>query len=421
GELHEAAGRLDAALGAVRAAMAAERRDHDRGARLRARLAAAAAGWAGSPSGRGAGRGAAHDATWGLLADPAAGGPADLRTDADRDDRIDDGNDATRSRRPRAASHSAPAEPEPARPERARARAGNWRTATGAGRRARRLAAEAAAPIAWSDAPSPELGSAPPGPHGASARASEAVAPIAWSDPPPPELGSTPPWPHGASARASEERDGAGGTAPDANLFADPAEAGHEPGNSRARANREAVRVAHRADQGTAPTARAASAPSGGSAHADSGRVAAAGASSASGSSIGDALLHELLENGLPARHAEPSAVCGVGDPVVFELDPRYDSTAAVAPVLPVRDPARTPAPGSGGSHRPEGPAADHGGNPGDPATDAGAPGAETPGAETPGPGASRPPGAAGSATSGTDGLGLGDLLAGALAAYRDI
>ncbi len=43
GELHEAAGRLDAALGAVRAAMAAERRDHDRGARLRTRLAAAAA------------------------------------------------------------------------------------------------------------------------------------------------------------------------------------------------------------------------------------------------------------------------------------------------------------------------------------------------------------------------------------------
>ena len=52
GELHEAAGRLDAALGAVRAAMAAERRDHDRAARLRTRLAAATATWAGSPSGR---------------------------------------------------------------------------------------------------------------------------------------------------------------------------------------------------------------------------------------------------------------------------------------------------------------------------------------------------------------------------------
>ena len=56
GELHEGAGRLDAALGAVRAAMAAERRDHDRGARLRTRLATAAASWAGSPSGRSAGR-----------------------------------------------------------------------------------------------------------------------------------------------------------------------------------------------------------------------------------------------------------------------------------------------------------------------------------------------------------------------------
>src|SRR6185312_1156433 len=50
GELHEAAGRLDTALAAVRAAMAAERRDRDRGARLRSRLAAAAASWAGRPS-----------------------------------------------------------------------------------------------------------------------------------------------------------------------------------------------------------------------------------------------------------------------------------------------------------------------------------------------------------------------------------
>ncbi len=221
----------------------------------------------------------------------------------------------------------------------------------------------------------------------------------------------------------------------------------------------------------------------------------AVGASSASGSLIGDALLRELLENGLPARRAEPSRVSGVSDTVVFELDPRHDSTVAVSPILPVRDPARTPAPaggqvpstalrnprrrrpphrvgadrgqdrpppeppgerrgdgvpqavgrdgspavdtvgvaapldtrrhqhnghgrppGSNGSHRPEGPAADHGGNPGD------SPDAGSPGAGTPGPGASsRPPGAARSATSDTDGLGLGDLLAGALAAYRDI
>ena len=68
-------------------------------------------------------------------------------------------------RRPRAADHPAPAEPEPARAERARARAGNWSTATGAGRRARRLAAEAAAPVGWSDAPLPELGGAAPEPR----------------------------------------------------------------------------------------------------------------------------------------------------------------------------------------------------------------------------------------------------------------
>jgi hypothetical protein len=164
-----------------------------------------------------------------------------------------------------------------------------------------------------------------------------------------------------------------------------------------------------------------------------------------------------LLENGLPGRRAEPSRVSGVGDTVVFELDPRSDSTVAVSPVLPVRDPARTPAPaggqasqhgapepgpqvpastgpgapldtrrhqynghgrppGSNGSHPPEGPGADHGGNPGD------SPEAGSPGAGTPGPGASsRRPGAARSATSDTDGLGLGDLLAGALAAYRNI
>jgi syndecan 1 len=45
GELHEAAGRLDAALGSVRAAMAAERSDRERTTRLRSRLAAAVAGW----------------------------------------------------------------------------------------------------------------------------------------------------------------------------------------------------------------------------------------------------------------------------------------------------------------------------------------------------------------------------------------
>ena len=92
GELHEAAGRLDAALSAVRAAMAAERRDHDRGARLRTRLAAATDTWAGSPSGHGA----ARQTTWGFLTDPATGGPADTRTEADRGGRVDEGTDTAR-------------------------------------------------------------------------------------------------------------------------------------------------------------------------------------------------------------------------------------------------------------------------------------------------------------------------------------
>jgi hypothetical protein len=50
GELHETAGRLDAALAALRAAMAADRRDRERAAQLRVRLAAAADAWADRPS-----------------------------------------------------------------------------------------------------------------------------------------------------------------------------------------------------------------------------------------------------------------------------------------------------------------------------------------------------------------------------------
>jgi collagen type I/II/III/V/XI/XXIV/XXVII alpha len=50
GELYEAAGRLDAALASVRAAMAAQRRDRDRELRLRAHLAALGAGRPGPPS-----------------------------------------------------------------------------------------------------------------------------------------------------------------------------------------------------------------------------------------------------------------------------------------------------------------------------------------------------------------------------------
>ena len=367
--------------------MAAERRDHDRGARLRRRLAAATA------TGQ-ARRAAAVQATVRpttppggcspipLPAAPLIFGPRRIATTGSTTETTRRGSGAPE--RPTILHRPMP---EPARAERARARAGNWSTATGAGRRARRLAAEAAAPAAWSDAPLPELGSAPPEPYGASAtgrsesrgpgpngagQTGETVAagspgvPVSarderrWDD----ALSSTARFAPMSDlpSRASEARDGAGGAAPDANWFADeataggavprreppavadPAEPGHEPGHGRAMVDREAGRVAHRGGQGEAPTGRATSATSrGGSAHTATGRAVAIGASSASGSLIGDALLRELLENGLPARRAEPSRVSGVSDTVVFELDPRYDSTVAGSPVLPVRDPARTP------------------------------------------------------------------------------
>jgi hypothetical protein len=61
GELHEAAGGLDAALAALRAAMSADRRDRERAAQLRTGLTAATTTWAlrssGDPAGAGATRG----------------------------------------------------------------------------------------------------------------------------------------------------------------------------------------------------------------------------------------------------------------------------------------------------------------------------------------------------------------------------
>jgi hypothetical protein len=111
----------------------------------------------------------------------------------------------------------------------------------------------------------------------------------------------------------------------------------------------------------------------------------------------------------------------GVPRAVGQDGSPAVDTIGVAAPLDTRRHNGHGRPPRSNGSHRPEGPAADHGGNPGDP-PDAGSPVAGSPGAGTPGPGAfSRPPGAARSATSDTDGLGLGDLLAGALAAYRNI
>ena len=63
GELHEAAGGLDAALAALRAAMAADRRDRERAAQLRTGLTAVTATWALRPSGGPAGAGATDLAT----------------------------------------------------------------------------------------------------------------------------------------------------------------------------------------------------------------------------------------------------------------------------------------------------------------------------------------------------------------------
>ena len=131
-----------------------------------------------------------------------------------------------------------------------------------------------------------------------------------------------------------------------------------------------------------------------------------------------------------------------VADTVVFALDRRHDSTVAVPPVHLTRDmshddaagrhrPAgRGPDPGSGfpqtrgrcrpclgrgsapvsGTRRPRG-AGQATLHPSAVGRDAPAPGAADP----------RPDGARRPSTTDTDGLGIGDLLAGALAAYRGI
>jgi hypothetical protein len=148
GELHEAAGRLDAALGAVRAAMAAERCDHDRGARLRTALAAATATWAGRPTG--------HEVERPSVLPDAAPPPVTVDAEPGRAE----GSAAPAEPRPDTVPPDLSSAPPAASDEgaRARLRARNWNGATGPGRRARRLAAEAAADQGWSDAPLPELG-----------------------------------------------------------------------------------------------------------------------------------------------------------------------------------------------------------------------------------------------------------------------
>jgi hypothetical protein len=144
GELHEAAGRLDAALGAVRAAMAAERRDHDRGARLRTRLAAVAATWAGSPSGQGAG----HHATGGSSPIPPPAAP--LISGPRRNATTGSTTEATRRgcgapERPTSPARPSRSRPAPSGPGRARQLEHRHRCrapgaqARGGGRGARRL------------------------------------------------------------------------------------------------------------------------------------------------------------------------------------------------------------------------------------------------------------------------------------------
>jgi hypothetical protein len=154
--------------------------------------------------------------------------------------------------------------------------------------------------------------------------------------------------------------------------------------------------------------------------------------------------------NGVPGldRHrADPATPpvrrtdAGVADTVVFELDAGHDSTVAVPPVYPTHDvnhddaagrhrpaargpdtrsgfpqtgaspgPATGPDPlprrAPGGPEAPVGESASTGGGPGAPANGAADP---------------RSDGARRGSTTDTDGLGIGDLLAGALAAYRGI
>ncbi|MGZ8749862.1 MAG: hypothetical protein ACXWYP_03170, partial [Pseudonocardia sp.] len=480
GELHEAVGRLDAALTAVRAAMAAERCDHDRGARLRTRLATVAATWAGRPSGHGVARYAALSSLPDAALQPAGDG-SDVGW-ADHPAAAEVAGRGTGAVEPGHAGPLSDPDHDPApdplstptgRTARARARAGNWSGATGAGRRARRLAAEA--DQGWSTPPLPELG----------APASERSRPD--PDPPAPTIEVQPAAEADKSwfdhATATPHAAGAGGA--------------HGPGVSAgSRGERPAVADPAAADG--PPTTRT---PAGSARTTDTGRAVAIGAASASTSLIGDALLRELIEharpgvrhdastgesrspgqdsgaartvgsrtdrwdggpgdtghgngsssNGVPGldrRRDDPAAPpvrrtdAGVADTVVFELDRRHDSTVVVPPVHPTRDVNHDDA---AGRHRPVGRGPDtgsgfpqtgaaprpasgpgplpHRGHDGpeesvgkDAASTGGGPSAPAPGAADP-----RTEGARRPSTTYTDGLGIGDLLAGALAAYRGI
>jgi hypothetical protein len=450
GELHEAAGRLEAALTAVRAAMAAERRDHDRGARLRTRLTAATASWAAAPSGPTAAPYSAAPGPGGPTATPysAAPGPADGSSGVDPIDRRRTGEvdaalgpaagsggvDPFGRRGPAEAEQGAGTgepghvdppsdqerDPVPDRAARSHPRAGTWSGATGPGRRARRLAAEAVAERSWSDAPLPELGAA----------AAER------RDPPPP----------GTTAQPATERAESWFQDDTATLHATPA------GGSTGRGPGGDVRTNRPHDPATAGRPATTGSPT---RTTDTGRSVAVGAASGGGSLIGDALLRELVESPKPGRESEASTkdACtpaqerdggghvvdsGMADTVVFELDPRHDPTVAVPPVGPGLAPGDSDATGR---HRPtgHGPGAESGfprrGEPGGPATgpqpvvrrepgagpDASATGALPRRSDGPEDDRRRPPGPHRPSAADTDGLGIGDLLAGALAAYRGI
>ena len=178
GELHEAAGRLDEALSAVRAAMAAERRDYDRAARLRKRLAAVTGTWARKPSSHEAIREQEwRSSTAAAIREAAAllgAGPGHSpRVDATHD--VAAGADAGGSEN---GSSSDPA-PTPDGADRTRAHASNP-GATGSSRRARRLAAESAEAVGWSDAAPPELGTTASARPGATRKVN--AAPAATTD-----------------------------------------------------------------------------------------------------------------------------------------------------------------------------------------------------------------------------------------------
>jgi hypothetical protein len=161
GELHEAAGRLDAALGAVRTAMAADRRDRDRGARLRTSLAPAAGSWA-ARSGTGPARGRAVPTGWSVDgAGPAAAGRVVLTAhdDAVPDPAVRDGGPVgSGAEAPRwSAARFDPVaiggrEPEPGAGESPLELDGRPRPGLGSGRRARRLAAEATGDLSGTEA-----------------------------------------------------------------------------------------------------------------------------------------------------------------------------------------------------------------------------------------------------------------------------